>query len=224
MKTSLPANGVKFIDENDAGSAESEGSDPVHKISIVPRGRAALGYTMQLPDQQQFLATRAELLSRIRGLLGGRAAEELVFGEISTGAENDLERATGIARQMVCVYGMSERIGLSHVAQRQNGMLAGPDAQLQRDSSEATAREIDEEVKKILDRAYTEAREVLSGQRNHLERVTAELLKRESLTGDEFYHMIGRERPHHKPGEKIGPVATPESQGQLIDHTTRLPE
>jgi cell division protease FtsH len=200
-------------------AADSELSDPVHKISIVPRGRAALGYTMQLPNNQQFLATRAELLARIRGLLGGRAAEEVVFGEVSTGAENDLERATGIARQMVCVYGMTERIGLSHVAHRQNGMLAGPDAQLQRDSSEATAREIDEEVKKILDRSYAEAKEILSTKRNHLERVSGELLKRETLTGDEFYQLIGKVRPANKPGEDIGPVATP--NGQLVDQTPR---
>jgi cell division protease FtsH len=200
-------------------AAESELSDPVHKISIVPRGRAALGYTMQLPNNQQFLATRAELLARIRGLLGGRAAEEVVFGEVSTGAENDLERGTAIARQMVCVYGMTERIGLAHVAQRHNGMLAGPEAQLQRDSSEATAREIDEEVKKILDRSYAEAKEILSTKRNQLEKVSAELLKRETLTGDEFYQLIGKERPANKPGEDIGPVATP--NGQLVDQTPR---
>ena len=198
-------------------AAESEGADPVHKISIVPRGRAALGYTMQLPNTQQFLATRTELLSRIRGLLGGRAAEEVVFGEVSTGAENDLERATGLARQMVCIYGMNERIGLSHVAQRQNGMLTGADAQLQRDSSEATAREIDEEVRKILERSYVEAKELLAARRNDLERVTSELLKHETLGGDEFYAMIGKARPQHKPGEDIGPVATP--NGQLVDQT-----
>jgi cell division protease FtsH len=200
-------------------AAESELSDPVHKISIVPRGRAALGYTMQLPNNQQYLATRAELLARIRGLLGGRAAEEVVFGEVSTGAENDLERATAIARQMACVYGMTERIGLAHVAHRQNGMLAGPDAQLQRDSSEATAREIDEEVKKILDRSYAEAKQILSTKRNHLETVSAELLKRETLAGDEFYQLIGKERPANKPGEDIGPVATP--NGELVDQTPR---
>jgi cell division protease FtsH len=114
---------------------------------------------------------------------------------------------------------MTERIGLSHVAQRQNGMLAGPDAQLQRDSSEATAREIDEEVKKILDRSYAEAKEVLSTKRNHLESVSGELLKRETLTGDEFYQLIGKVRPANKPGEDIGPVSTP--NGQLVDQTPR---
>ena len=119
---------------------------------------------------------------------------------------------------MVCVYGMTERLGLSHLAHRQNGMLTGPDAQLQRDSSEATAREVDEEVKKILDRSYSEAKEILSSRRNDLERVTAELLKGETLNGDEFYKMIGKVRPQNKPGEDIGPVSTP--NGHLVDQTT----
>ncbi len=199
-------------------AAFSEHADPVHKISIVPRGRAALGYTMQLPADQQFLATRSELLDKIRGLLGGRASEEIVFGEVSTGAENDLERATGMARQMVCVYGMSERIGLARVAQRQATYLAASDGQLQRDSSEMTAREIDEEVKKILDRSYNEAKEVLNAERNHLETVTRELLKRETLGGDEFYDLIGKPRPTSRTGEDIGPVDT--QNGRLVDRTS----
>jgi cell division protease FtsH len=197
-------------------AAYSDHADPVHKISIVPRGRAALGYTMQLPAEQQFLATRSELLDRIRGLLGGRAAEDLTFGEISTGAENDLERATSIARQMVCIYGMTDRIGLSHVAQRQGAFLAAPDAQLQRDSSEVTAREIDEEVKKILDRAYNESKEILRAHRSELEKVTSELLKRETLTADEFYALIGAPRPTGV-GKDIGPVSS--NNGKLVDET-----
>ncbi|HEY0454972.1 MAG TPA: ATP-dependent zinc metalloprotease FtsH, partial [Verrucomicrobiae bacterium] len=100
-------------------AAHSKHSDPVHKISIIPRGRAALGYTMQLPAEEQFLMTQSELLDRIRGLLGGRAAEEQVFGDVTTGAENDLDRATAMARQMVCLFGMSSSIGLARVAQRQ---------------------------------------------------------------------------------------------------------
>ena len=95
-------------------AAYSKHADPVHKISIVPRGRAALGYTLQLPADDQFLLTRAELLDRIKGLLGGRASEEVVFSEVSTGAENDLEHATTLARRMVCLYGMGESVGLVH--------------------------------------------------------------------------------------------------------------
>jgi cell division protease FtsH len=156
-------------------AAHSEHADPVHKISIVPRGRAALGYTMQLPSEDQFLLTRSELIDRLRGLLGGRAAEEIVFGEVSTGAQNDLERATALARQMVAVYGMSERVGLPNCAHRQSMFLAGTDSALQRDCSEQTAREIDEEVKAILHGAYDEAKRCLTTHRDQLEKIARQV-------------------------------------------------
>jgi cell division protease FtsH len=176
-------------------AAYSEHADPVQKISIIPRGRAALGYTLQLPTEDQFLLTRTELLERIRGLLGGRAAEEVVFGEVSTGAQNDLERATALARQMVAMYGMSERLGLSSCAQRQPTFLNSSELQIQRDCSEQTAREIDEEVKKLLDQAYDQAKELLAKHRDQLESITAELLRDESMDGETFYRLIGREQP-----------------------------
>ncbi len=179
-------------------AAHSEHSDPVHKISIIPRGHAALGYTMQLPTDDQYLLSRSELMDRLRGLLGGRAAEELVFPEVTTGAENDLERATALARQMICVYGMSDKIGLVHCAQRPNQFLIGADAQFQRDCSEATAREIDQEVKKLLDRVYVEAKEILTAFRQELEFVTRELLKSESLDGPTFYRLIGKTSPERR--------------------------
>jgi cell division protease FtsH len=185
-------------------AAYSEHADPVHKISIVPRGRAALGYTMQLPSEDQFLLTRAELLDRLCGLLGGRAAEELVFGEVTTGAQNDLERATALARQMVAVYGMSDRIGLVSCVQRQSTFLPGLDGPMQRDCSEETAREIDEEVKAMLDEAYATTKEILETHRDKLESITAELLKRESLDGQEFYRLVGREMPQAK--EAVPPL------------------
>jgi cell division protease FtsH len=188
-------------------AAHNRHADPVHKISIVPRGRAALGYTMQLPNEDQFLLTRSELLDRIRGLLGGRAAEETVFGEVSTGAQNDLERATALARQMVALYGMSERVGLANCAQRQAQFLAGPEFQMQRDCSEQTAREIDEEVKKLLDRCYAEAKEILTQHRDQLEKATAELLARETLEGAEFYKLVGKEMPRVKEPVPPMPVA-----------------
>ncbi len=192
-------------------------ADPVHKISIVPRGRGALGYTMQLPSEDQFLMTRSELLDRIRGLLGGRAAEEVVFAEVSTGAQNDLERATALARQMVALYGMSERLGLANSVQRQPTFLNGQEFQLQRDCSEETAREIDEEVKKLLDLAYEQARETLSAHRDQLERVADELLKTESIDGPTFYRLVGKEVPAFaesgnlaavasQPKERVGPA------------------
>jgi cell division protease FtsH len=176
-------------------AAHSLHADPVHKISIVPRGRAALGYTMQLPTEDQFLLTRSELVDRIRGLLGGRAAEEIVLGEVSTGAQNDLERATSLARQMMAMYGMSERIGLASCLQRQPGYLNGSEVQIQRDCSEETAREIDEEARSLLALSYDEAKEVLSAHRDELERVAAALIKQESMDGQTFYQLLGREQP-----------------------------
>lgn len=176
-------------------AAFSEHADPVHKISIVPRGRSALGYTMQVPTEEQFLQTKSELKERLRGLLGGRAAEELIFAEASTGAQNDLERATAIARQMVAMFGMSERLGLGNCAQRSAVFLGNEGDHLQRDCSEQTAREIDEEVKALLSSAYEEAKALLVTHRDLLESITAELLKRESLDAKTFYEMVGIPRP-----------------------------
>ena len=188
-------------------AAYNPDSDPVHKISIVPRGRSALGYTMQLPTEDQFLLTRTELVHRIEGLLGGRASEEIVFGEVSTGAQNDLERATALARQMVALYGMSERVGLANCAQRQPSFLEGQGFQLQRDCSEETARVIDEEVKKLLSVAYDRAKETLSSHRDQLERVTQELLKAESIDGPTFYRLIGKETPMIKESASLKTAA-----------------
>ena len=174
-------------------AAYSKYADPVHKISIIPRGRAALGYTLQLPVDDQFLMTHSQLLDRIRVMLGGRAAEEVVFGEVTTGAENDLEHATAIARQMVCVFGMSESIGLAHCAHRQNGIyLPGADGAFQRDCSERTAEEVDVEVKKILADAYADAKRILVEHREQLDLVTSELLKNETLDARTFNHLIGK--------------------------------
>jgi cell division protease FtsH len=190
-------------------AAYSEGADPVHKISIVPRGRSALGYTMQLPTEDQFLLTQSELRDRIRGMLGGRAAEEVVFGEITTGASNDLELATALARQMVCHYGMSEKIGLTSIAKREEFLMPGQEGFLQRDCSEETAREIDKEVKTILDRAYEEAIEILKAHRDDLEKVVEELRKSETLDAKAFYGLIGLPMPERR--EPKLPARTPVS-------------
>ena len=176
-----------------AAHTSARGSSPQNQH--CPARARALGYTLQLPTEDQFLLTRTELVDRIRGFLGGRAAEEIVFGEVSTGAQNDLERATALARQMVAMYGMSERIGLASCAQRQPAFINSPESQIQRDCSEATAREIDEEVRSLLDQSYEEAKEVLSAHRDELERLTAELIKHEAMDGQTFYKLIGREQP-----------------------------
>ena len=172
-------------------AAFSKHSDPVHKISVVPRGRAALGYTLQLPEEDQFLLTRSELIDRLAGLLGGRAAEDIVLGEPSTGAENDLARATALARQMVCMYGMSEKIGLTHCGQPQTPIFLGGDGYFQRDCSEQTSRDIDQEVKSLLDSAYERSKQILSEHRDKLELIINELLKRETLDGPVFYSLLG---------------------------------
>lgn len=173
----------------------SEHADPVHKISIVPRGRAALGYTLQLPTEEQFLMTHNELLDKLKGLLGGRAAEETIYGEISTGAENDLERATALARQMVCMYGMSDEVGLAHCA-RWDGMFArGQNGTLQTDCSPHTAEIIDQQVKELLATAYGEAKQILSDHRDELEAVARELLERETLDAATFQRLLGAGQP-----------------------------
>lgn len=176
-------------------------ADPVHKISIIPRGRAALGYTLQLPEGDQFLLTRSELLDRIRGMLGGRAAEALALQEITTGAENDLERATVIARQMVCIFGMSEEVGLVRCVQRSNGLFVPEaDGAFQRDCSEHTAEQIDSEVKKILDGTYADARQILETHRDQLDLVAGELLKCETMDAKTFNRLIGRRAKDEKEG------------------------
>jgi cell division protease FtsH len=174
------------------------GADPVRKISIVPRGRAALGYTLQLPVADRHLLTRSELLGRLRCLLAGRAAEDELLGEVSTGAEDDLERATALARRFVGQFGMGDSVGLMRCLHRSPVAGLGPfdPAALQRDCSEETARAIDEEVRALLDDAEVEAREILARQRPALERVVAELLERETLDDSGFQALLAA-----RPGE-----------------------
>jgi cell division protease FtsH len=194
-------------------AAYSKGADPVHKISIIPRGRAALGYTMQLPTDDRFLMTRSQLLDRIRGMLGGRAAEEVVLNEVTTGAENDLEHATALARQMVCLFGMSDSVGLARCAQKHDGMLlTGTDGTFQRDCSEQTAQLIDAEVKKILTQAYAEAKQILTSHRDQLELITQKLLEAETIDAPTFQALIGIS-PTHK-NELTARITEP------VDHST----
>jgi len=195
-------------------AAYSPDADPVRKITIIPHGHAALGYTLQVPTEDQFLLSRAELLARLRGMLGGRASEELEYGDLTTGAQNDLEHATALARQMICLYGMSEKVGMATCAQRAPAYLPGQPFQLQRDCSEQTARDIDEEVKRLLDNSYAEAKETLTAHRADLRRVVAELLKHETLDGETLYRLIGKEMPKAKEQ-----AAMPVEEGAMIPAT-----
>jgi cell division protease FtsH len=175
------------------------GLDPVHKISIVQRGFGALGYTMQLPLEDRYLMTRTELFSRLAVLLGGRSAEEIAFGEISTGAQNDLMRATDIARAMVAEYGMSDALGIvSYDGHRQPAFIENPFAQERGNYAEETALQIDIEIKRILTDAHERARQILRDHRDILDRLSLRLLEKEVVEADELMAIMGAaaaERP-----------------------------
>ena len=159
--------------------------DPVHEISIIPRGMAG-GYTMYRPTEDKSFISKTEMIENIVSLLGGRASEELVLGDISTGASNDIERATGIAKAMVTKYGMSQRIGTITLGSDQDEVFIGRDWGQEKSYSEETAGVIDEEIKKIIDEAYREAKAILSEHRDKLDRVAEILVEKEKITGEEF--------------------------------------
>ncbi len=164
-------------------------ADPVHRVSIVPRGVAALGYTLQLPTEDRYLMTRSELLDRLAVLLGGRVAEELVYGEVSTGAQNDLEQATEIARAMVMDYGMSEKLG-PQTFRRRESLFLEPVWRHREDISEETARLIDQEVAAIIKKAHGRARKVLTAHQERLKRLAETLLEKETLEGEELKALL----------------------------------
>ena len=163
------------------------GGDAVHKISIIPRGIAALGYTMQLPTEDRFLMTVSELKNRIAILLGGRAAEEVTYGEVSTGAQDDLRKATDIAKSMVKAYGMSEKLGqVSLERDRQSIFLQTGPSQTPGDYSEQTSREIDCEVRVLIDEQYEHARNLITSQEAILRKAAQVLLEKETISGEEL--------------------------------------
>jgi cell division protease FtsH len=168
-------------------------ADPVHKVTIIPRGVAALGMTYQLPTEDRFLLTRSELEDRIAVLLGGRVAEELVYGEVSTGAHNDLERATELGRLMVTKYGMSERLGLATYGERAPLFLKGAPGMGERDYSDATARAIDEEVRAILERTHDRVQGLLTAKKATLVHAAAELKRVETLEGEPLKRLLAGE-------------------------------
>lgn len=164
--------------------------EPVHKVSIIPRGVGALGYTLQLPVKEKFLATKQELLDQVAVLLGGRVAEELAFGDISTGAQNDLERATEIAHKMVCDFGMSDELGTRTYGKKTVSPFLGNVATEERNYSDETAERIDREVSRIIDQAHQRVVEILKEKRQILDKVTGILEEREVLSGDEVEKII----------------------------------
>jgi cell division protease FtsH len=174
-------------------------ADPVHKVTIIPRGVGALGATYQLPLEDRYLLTRSELEDRIAVLLGGRAAEEVVYGEISTGAHNDLERATEMARLMVMQYGMSEHLGpMTFGGGQQALFLKGAGIAAEREYSEDTARTIDSETRAIIDRIYDRVRGLITDRKLVLLAAAAELKAKETLEGDRLRHLLAGEPVEEK--------------------------
>ena len=166
-------------------------TDPVSKISIIPRGIAALGYTQQLPTEDRYLMTRGELLGRLKVLLGGRVSEEIIFGDISTGAQNDLQRATDIARRMIMEYGMSQKLGpLTYVSEPRSAHLDLGLGSRDREFSEKTAQQIDEEIAGIIEETHQDVGKILTKRRNMLEKLAKILLEKESIEGEELERFL----------------------------------
>src|ERR1700676_3850411 len=186
-----------------------EHSDPVHKISVISRGQA-LGYTISMPQEDRFLTTRAELKDSMAMTLGGRAAEELVFGEITTGASNDIEKVTATAKQMVMRFGMSERLGPRVFGHDHGQPFLGREFSTEPDYSDEIAREIDDEVRRIIESAHQQARDILGQYRDSLEKLSEILVKRETIEKEEFIGLLAGKSEAEVFGDDSEELAQPE--------------
>jgi cell division protease FtsH len=166
-------------------------ADPVHKVTIIPRGHQALGFTLQLPLEDRYLMTKEEILDRITGILGGRAAEELVFNQITSGAANDLQKATEYARIMILKFGMSERLGPIAWGAEEEEVFLGKELAKMKNYSEETANEIDNEIKRIIIESYEKAKNILSENIDKLHEIANVLLEKETLSGEELSELLG---------------------------------
>ena len=175
--------------------------EPLHKVTIIPRGIAYLGATMQLPEKDRYLESKKELLGQICGMMGGRLAEEIMFGDITSGAHNDLKNATTVAHKMVCEWGMSEKMGPMTFGDRQEHIFLGREISRTVDYSESTAIDIDKEVRKIIDECYARARKLLLDNKDKLIKIATYLLEREVLSGEEITKIVR--------GEALDPVQIP---------------
>ncbi len=173
-------------------------ADPLHKVTIVPRGRA-MGVTQQLPDRERYIYPKEYMLDRLAVMMGGRAAEDLVFGTATSGAENDLKQATQIARKMVLDWGMSERLGHVALGGRREQVFLGEEIAQRREYSEMTAREVDEEIKAILENGYERAADTLQKHRDGLDRVADTLMEKEEIPGEDVLKLLGIERARRVP-------------------------
>ena len=194
-------------------TALQKNTEPVQKITIVPRTMGALGYVMQTPEEEKFLNTKKELEAMIVVALGGRAAEEIVFDTVTTGASNDIEQATKIARAMITQYGMSERFGLMGLESVQSRYL---DGRAVRNCGEATAAEIDEEIMKMLKASYEEAKRLLSANRDALDKIAAFLIEKETITGKEFMKIFREVKGIPEPEEADGEKKEEQESGRIL--------
>jgi len=193
-------------------------TDPVHKVSIIPRGLAALGYTLQRPEGDRYLLTQGELESRIQVLLAGTCAEEMTFDDVSTGAQNDLERASAIARSMIMDFGMSRLGRVNFRESNRSPFLAGSgDMQREHSHSEQTAREIDEEVKRIIDESFEKVRQILETRISSLQALSARLIEKEVIDSDELKQIIEA----NSPSPQIVPGTTTERKRPATDNAER---
>ena len=197
-------------------SALQKDAEPVQKITIVPRTMGALGYVMQVPEEEKYLNTKSELEAMLVGMLGGRAAEEIVFGNVTTGAANDIEKATKLARAMITQYGMSEKFGLMGLASAENQYL---DGRTVLNCGDKTATEIDHEVMKVLKESYEKAKQMLSENRDVLDQIADYLIKRETITGKEFMQIFREVKGLPDPGVKKQLEENPELMGSTEDET-----
>ncbi len=190
--------------------AKTEQTEPLHKVTIIPRGRA-LGATMQLPEKDRYTQGRKRLMGMLIGMMGGRVAEELIFNDVTTGAQNDIERATRIARAMVCEFGMSETLGPRNYGSNQELMFLGREINRTENHSEETAKKIDEEIDKILTKAHDTARAILKEYRDKLELIAEVLIKYETIDGDQVMQMLetGEVPEALKNGNSNKPEETP---------------
>ena len=198
-------------------------SEPVQKITIVPRTMGALGFTMQMPEEEKYLNSKEELWDMIVGLLGGRAAEELVFHSVPTGASNDIERATKLARAMITQYGMSEKFGLMGLETVESQYLGGRPVM---NCGDATAAEIDQEVMKMLKEAYDEAKKLLGSERHALDEIADFLFTKETITGKEFMEILERvQREDEDAARRPDPVIYLGTDAPSeTEHTEAVPE
>lgn len=193
-------------------SALQKNAEPVQKITIVPRTMGALGYTLQTPEEEKFLETKDELIAKIVTYMGGRAAEEIVFSTFTSGAANDIENATSIARNMVTRFGMSDKFGMMGLATVESQYLDGRAALT---CGEATAAQIDEEVLAMITKCYEDAKKLLMDNREALDRISEYLFEKETITGKEFMDLF-REITGIKSDEALEPAVAEESAAEMF--------